>query len=125
VHPDVLVPADFRDLVQTVERTAARGAQRSHHEKRYESVAAVLVDGVAERVAAELVPAVRVQRAEQNAAQQARPLHGRMGQLGRVGDEFRYDVLVGQFRIRLLHRLQRPRFGAQQRYQSRFAGRPL
>jgi len=64
VNPNVLVPADFRDLVQTVERTAARSAQRGHHEKRDEPVFAILVNGVAERVTAKLVLAVRVQRAQ-------------------------------------------------------------
>jgi len=64
VNPNVLVPADFRDLVQTVERTATRSAQRGYHEDRDESVLAVLVNGVTERVTAKLVLAIRVQRAQ-------------------------------------------------------------
>lgn len=69
VYPDAFVVANLGDLVQTVERTTASGAQRGHHEERDQPVGAVLPNGVPDRVAAELVLAVRGQGPEQYAAQ--------------------------------------------------------
>lgn len=125
VHPDVLVVAHLGDLVQTVERTAAGGAQRGHHEERDQPFGAVLADGVAERLAAELVLIVRVERAEQHAAEQTGPFHGRVGQRGRIRHQLGHDVLVHERRIGVFHCLKRPRLSTKQRHQSGFAGRSL
>lgn len=125
VHPNALGVAHLGNFIQTVERTAAGGAQRRYHEERDQAVSAVLGDDIAQRVAAEFVLAVCVQGTKQHATQQASALHGRVGQLGRVRDQLGHDVRVRQRWIRLFHYLQYPRLGAQQRHQSGFASSAL